>query len=99
LTRIITLIAIATEAALRYCTKARLLGGRFMQVNPMTERVEYLHLTSHTAEIFRKSWTQMTSRMAEESSTKTTAAKKVVVVVILVVIVFVILKVIRNSNK
>jgi hypothetical protein len=70
LTRIITLIAIATEAALRYCTKARLLGGRFMQVNPMTERVEYLHLTSHTAEIFTKSWAKMSSRMVEESSKK-----------------------------
>jgi hypothetical protein len=45
-------------------------------MNPMTERVEYLHLTSHTAETFTKSWAKMTSRRVEESSTKTTAAKK-----------------------
>jgi hypothetical protein len=56
------LSALSSQAALKHTAKCRLLRGRFLHYNVMTERVEYLHVTSSTREVFTRQWNLISKR-------------------------------------
>ena len=50
------LYIVTPQAACRHVAKCRVLGAQFCNWNPMTERMEFLHLTATTRDVFAKSW-------------------------------------------
>jgi hypothetical protein len=56
------LSALSSQAALKHTAKCRLLRGRFLHYNVMTERMEYLHVTSSTREVFTRQWNLISNR-------------------------------------
>ena len=50
------LYIVTPQAACRHVAKCRLLGAQFCNWNPMTERMEFPHLTATTRDVFAKSW-------------------------------------------
>lgn len=49
------------EAALRHATKCVKMGGKWLSFNPLTERVEFLHVRKQYNELFRQKWTAFVS--------------------------------------
>ena len=44
------------QAACRHATKCELPGEKFTQWNPMTERLEYLHIQQSMLDVFTRKW-------------------------------------------
>eukprot|EP00973_Karenia_brevis_P059822 8327122-Karenia_brevis.AAC.1 len=44
------------RAAELYCYKCMMMGGKWVQYNPMTERLEFLYITRGLSEVFSKEW-------------------------------------------
>jgi hypothetical protein len=67
------------QAALKYVAKAKVMGGKWVSYNELTERNEYLHLTQHTKSIFLKRWSMLctTEVQGEKVQGQTVQGEKV----------------------
>jgi hypothetical protein len=53
---------VLSQAACRYAAKCQMLGDKWVQVNPMTERLEFLHIQQSMLDVFTKKWAMQSTR-------------------------------------
>ena len=64
------LYIVTPQAACRHVAKCRVLGAQFCNWNPMTERMEFLHLTATTRDVFAKSWALISEKKLMQEGEK-----------------------------
>jgi hypothetical protein len=64
------LYIVTPQAACRHVAKCRVLGAQFCNWNPMTERMEFLHLTATTRDVFAKSWALISEKKLMQEDKK-----------------------------
>lgn len=64
------------EAAVRHCQKCLRMGGPWLQKNPLTERIEFLHYRRSLSDIMSKSWAVWREEQSDKVAKKEVDPKK-----------------------
>ena len=62
-------VPVPLQAACRHAAKCEMLGDKFTQWNPLTERLEYLHIQQSMLDVFTRKWAMIsTSKVVGKAS-------------------------------